>query len=107
MKSKILHTLQLIVAVTKRVPEPSDKNDYFSPLASYLLEMLPNAMSLIRTLHSLYIPQVQNMIDENNRIHLFHVGIDEEERMMGRTFIASTLNEHEVCFMKCVYSYHD
>lgn len=36
------------------------------------------------------------MIDEGNRGHLFHVGIDEEERLMGGTFSASTLNEVEV-----------
>jgi hypothetical protein len=95
MRRKISHILNLFVAVTKRVPEPSAKNNNPSPVAAYLLEMIPNVMSLIRTLHGLYIPNIQNMIDEHNRIHLFHIGLDEEARLMGKPFIASTLSDTE------------
>ncbi|KAL0491920.1 hypothetical protein AKO1_010060 [Acrasis kona] len=96
-KQKMVHIMMLFVHVTKRLVVSSGDSQIQLLLAEYLLEMVPNVMNLIRTLHLLYAPQTQQLIDEKNREHLFYVGIDEEERLLGNNcFNASALSDTQL-----------
>ncbi|KAL0477018.1 exportin, partial [Acrasis kona] len=97
VKQKMVHIMMLFVHVTKRLVVSSGDSQIQLLLAEYLLEMVPNVMNLIRTLHLLYAPQTQQLIDEKNREHLFYVGIDEEERLLGNNcFNASALSDTQL-----------
>ena len=110
MREKILHTLSMFKSVAKRMPNNPQQMGLVQrvqrpsggvqatvkyPIAPFLVELLPNVMSMIRTLHSIYRPEVQNLIPADKRIPLFRVGIDEKQTMLKQVFVASKLSEYE------------
>jgi exportin-5 len=110
VRERIIHNLTMFRSIAKRMPKkPADmglthkvKNSTGKtvvairyPIAPFLIEILPNVMSLIRTLHSISREEIQKHIAPDRRHLVFNVSIEDQHTMMGKTFNASALSEHE------------
>ncbi|KAG2378072.1 hypothetical protein C9374_008694 [Naegleria lovaniensis] len=111
IKGRIFHILTTVTSLAARMPEnPQDMGmvdpqtkEIKYPISAYILEVLPNVLSLIRTIHMCYTPQGQQLVPEQVRKYILHIGIDEQYMAKGEQFVASKVTQEQYAVHKVHY----
>ncbi|KAL9646411.1 hypothetical protein ABK040_006410 [Willaertia magna] len=107
IKEKIFHVLNTITSLSDSMPSNTKDMDpqcKSYPISSFILEALPNVLSLIRTLHMCYTAEGQQLIPSQVRKYILHIGLDELYLAKNEQFIVSKATPEEVAVYR-VYLY--
>ncbi|EFC50263.1 ran-binding protein 21 [Naegleria gruberi] len=111
IKSRIFHILTTITSLADRMPEnPQDMGmvDPLSkqvkyPISTFILEVLPNILGLVRTIHMCYTVEGQNLVPQQVRKYILHIGIDEQYMARGDAFVQSKVSSEQYTIHRIHY----
>ena len=111
IRGRIFHILQTVTGLADRMPENPQAMGMIDPLtkqvkypiSTFILEALPGVLALIRTLHMCYTQEGQNLVPEQIRKYVLHIGIDEQYMAKGEQFVVSKVTPEQYAIHKIHY----